>query len=590
MADSLTLTTQSYQGRYLELECSQRIDIENNRSIIDWTLYSKGGSSSYYSTGPTTVTINGTRVYYKEFTSWSDKEFPAATGSVSGSLYVEHNSDGTKVISVSLSTAIYTSSVSQYSDSWTLDDIARASAPTLSKSEVEFGENITIYSNRASGSFTHDLYYIFNGGDEERITSFGDSYTWTIPKDLMNRIRGSTAGYITFRVYTISGGSSIGSNTVSISVDVPANVVPVISSISCTDATGNLSKFGGYVQNKSRLKISVNAAGAYSSEIKTYKISAGDDEYSSNNVTTGELTTAGAVSVSATVTDSRGRTASKTTSITVLAYTGPTIDKLRVYRCNADGAANESGSYMKVELSAKITALNNKNGKTFRLEYKKSSVTSWTTKTTYTGAYTWATSYIISADPDSSYDIRLTATDSFSSATYETAIGTEFTLMDLRYTGKGIAFGKVSESDNFDVNMEAQFRKAVRAKSVTTEAGIDLDRLYNNVTGRGSNSNGNYYKFTDGTLICTKSVNLGKPSFNTAWGVLYETPLISLGSFAVPFVGELPKVSCTMLGSALIECVTGTTLTQAGSVWLVRPDQYSNNSYTLNLIAIGRWK
>ena len=58
-------------------------------------------------------------------------------------------------------------------------------------------------------------------------------------------------------------------------------------------------------------------------------------------------------------------------------------------------------AYMRVTFKASITALNNKNGKKFVLQYRKQNLASYTTHTTYTGAYTWNSSVIIAADINS---------------------------------------------------------------------------------------------------------------------------------------------------------------------------------------------
>lgn len=126
MADKFTLKTSSNDGRVLRLVCEQTSNgsVENS-STIKWTLYSEGGNSSYYSTGPTKVIINDTTVYTKSRVAWDSYKFPASKGSVNGELIVKHGSDGTKSINVSLSTAIQTSEVSTYSDTWELDSIPR---------------------------------------------------------------------------------------------------------------------------------------------------------------------------------------------------------------------------------------------------------------------------------------------------------------------------------------------------------------------------------------------------------------------------------------------------------------------------------
>ena len=82
MASTFSLTSPSYDGRYMTLSCSQSKDVETNKSTITWTLTSTGGKDKYYSTGPTTVKINGTEVYYCDRKDWTTKTFPAAKGSL----------------------------------------------------------------------------------------------------------------------------------------------------------------------------------------------------------------------------------------------------------------------------------------------------------------------------------------------------------------------------------------------------------------------------------------------------------------------------------------------------------------------------
>ncbi|UKI22358.1 MAG: DUF859 domain-containing protein [Anaerotruncus sp.] len=91
-------TSKSYEGRYLKLTITESVNVVENTSTLTWVLQSLGGSVNYYTTGPTTVTINGTQVYYKARTAWSTSQFPAAKGSTSGTITVAHNSNGSKYI------------------------------------------------------------------------------------------------------------------------------------------------------------------------------------------------------------------------------------------------------------------------------------------------------------------------------------------------------------------------------------------------------------------------------------------------------------------------------------------------------------
>jgi len=54
----------------------------------------------------------------------------------------------------------------------------------------------------------------------------------------------------------------------------------------------------------------------------------------------------------------------------------------------------------------------------------------------------------INLDTDTSYDLRLTVKDFFGTYTALTEVATAFTLMDFNASGKGLAFGKVSEEEN----------------------------------------------------------------------------------------------------------------------------------------------
>ena len=126
MANSFTLKSTTYDGRYMQLTCTQKSNgSASNSSTVTWTLSTVGGNSNYYSTGPTTVVIGGTTVYSKGRVEWNSKTFPASKGSVSGTITLGHNNDGKRSVSVSFRTAIYTGTVSVYSGTWNLDAIPR---------------------------------------------------------------------------------------------------------------------------------------------------------------------------------------------------------------------------------------------------------------------------------------------------------------------------------------------------------------------------------------------------------------------------------------------------------------------------------
>ena len=148
MANTITLQTTSYDGRYLQLVCSQQTNIEGNYSTITWVLSSVGGSVNYYDTGPTTVKINNEQVYYKARTAWSSYAFPAKKGSVSGSYTVYHDDEGKASIPVFLETAIYNSTKRTVNKTWELDTIPRGAKVLTVPSDFTDSETPLItYSN-----------------------------------------------------------------------------------------------------------------------------------------------------------------------------------------------------------------------------------------------------------------------------------------------------------------------------------------------------------------------------------------------------------------------------------------------------------
>lgn len=457
--------------------------VENNTSTVYWKLVgylgSGASSSHWYSNSyhSINVSINGSTVYSLPNTTQKAISIGTNTSAsspmtiASGYATVPHNSDGSKTCACSFSVVYRYNSAFTWKGSGNvgLTTIARASQPSCitypntTQNVGNLGSTIIIHMNPKSSAFRHTVRYAWGNKSGTIATNVQYNCQWQIPFDFANNIPSATSGWGTIYVDTYNGSKLIGTKSVTFTAVVPSSMVPSISSITCTDPKGYLSKYGGYVQNKSTLKVVVSASGSYSSSIKSYKIVANGTTYTSNSPTTGVLISSGTNTVTVTVTDSRGRTASKTASVSVLAYTSPTIGYLIAGRCNAEGTADTDGAYIIASFKAAVTALNNKNHATAKLEYKKNTDTTWTTAGTYTD-YSLAASKIFAADIDSSFNVRITIEDDFSTATYVKDVGTVFTLIDLRHTGKGIAFGKVSEEDLFDVNMDTRFRKAVRCE------------------------------------------------------------------------------------------------------------------------------
>lgn len=513
MALSGRIRGYSYDGHcsaWVEWNAVQ--DTINNGSTITATLYFNNDMDSSYEEPleAPIIYIDGQRFemhkLYPSYVSSGTWEL----GSISTTL--THNREGEKTFTLSFSYNCRWGVISG-EESWQLNIIGNASTGSFETSQVNYGSSVKLNLSRRSDSFTHILNYSFDGSAYSPLVTgiAGESCTFTIPSEWMNQIPNAPSDTVYFTLDTYSGGTLLGTTYIgTLNILVPSNIVPTISSISCSDPEGYATKYGGYVQNKSKVKVTAAVSGSYSSTISTIKITVNGHEYSSNGCITDVLITAGTNTISVTATDSRGRTTTKTTTINVLVYTSPIITELLAFRCTSNGTASEDGAYMKVVYKALISALNNKNGKTFTLQYKKQSDSSYSTHTTYTDAYTWEGYAIIAADINEAYHVLLIAKDNFATTTNQADIATAYTLMDFNKSGHGIAFGKVSESNSFECALPADFSNGVIGSNVKTTSGADLDSERKQTWFRTLRD------FNYGTLIETSidyTVTSGSPFF-----------------------------------------------------------------------------
>ena len=249
---------------------------------------------------------------------------------------------------------------------------------------------------------------------------------------------------------TYNGTTKIGSKSITATLKVPASVKPTLTSVTATRVDGNVpTTWGIYIQGKSKATLKINgAAGAQGSTISSYSISGGGFSSTASSFTTGFLTTSGTITFTAKVTDSRGRTSdAKTVSISVVAYSLPVVSSHSSQRCNSTGTVQDAGTYIKGLLSFSYASCSSKNTVTTATYYKKSSTSTWTnaSKTFSSGiAFTFGGSI----STESSYDIKYTISDAFTTITVLDTVSTASVLMDFKAGGKGIAIGKVSEYDN----------------------------------------------------------------------------------------------------------------------------------------------
>jgi len=472
--------------------------IANNTSTISWVLQLISGSSGAINSTASknwSVTVNGTTYSGTNTVGIGNN---ATKTLASGTTNIAHNSDGTKSFSYSFSQyfgiTFSGSSIGTKtgSGSGILTTIPRKSTMTVGNGTL--GTELTMTVSKKATSFTHTIKYVsgnYSGTIVEKSSSA--SVKWTPPVELANGAPNGTSVYIALTIETFNGSTSIGSNKYSITCAIPASVKPSVS-FTVADAMGYLSKYGAYVQGKSKFKIAVTASEGYNSRIVSYKVVANGKTYTTANVETDVIASSGTLTITVTVTDSRGRTATASKTVTVVEYATPKINSLTVKRTNSAGSNDSGGAYLTVVFNATVSSISSKNSAVYKLQYKKKSASSYTTVTlsAYSKVYSVTNgTYTFSADTASSYDVILSVTDDFTTAEKGGAGPSIKKIFSILSKGLGFAFGKIAEIENaleiaFDIYDKhgTQIRNGLvfYESNGSTDANTTLEELFLSAT------------------------------------------------------------------------------------------------------------
>lgn len=453
--------------------------VEDNSTTIDWKMELISGNGALYVYSKAwEVTIDGVT---KSGRTDIDLDENSTATLASGTAVIPHNDDGTKTFTYSFSQSFYLtldngSYMTKYSGSGsdTLTTIARASQPSCitwpehTQNVGYFGDEISIHMNRKSSTFTHTVRYQFGSQSGTISTGVGTGTTWVIPETLMDLIPAATSGSGTIYVDTYNGTTKIGTKSCGFTAKVPASVIPRCT-VQVLDDTDIQATYGNLVKGLSKLYVKVNGYTAYSSPITAYSVTANGVKYTKNEFVTGVLTASGTTTITATVTDKRGRTSEQASaSFPVIDYTPPVVTDLTVHRCDADGTPNDQGEYVEILFSAIVSPLNDLNSASYSVKYKETSSESWTTLTEDVNGWKPADlegnynvnnqSLIIAADGNSSYDVEVTVTDDQNTTIRSTSASTAFTLMNWNSAGNGMGIGRVAEKENtLQIGMDVEF-------------------------------------------------------------------------------------------------------------------------------------
>ena len=405
---------------------------------------------------------------------------------------ITHNADGTKsfylecrggfseVISGS-SIPVYTYKYSDYVKI-TLPTINRASSITSNATKTankQFGDSITFTMSRYNSKFTHKLTYKSGGTTYTIGEDLGTSKSYTFPTDLVSNYPNSSKPTITVTCTTYNGTKKIGSSNTTVYLTVPNTYVPSVS-LAITEANELVpSAWGVFVEGKSKLNVIVNAdlTNDGGASVKSYYTKINNQVYSTSEFTTSELNASGENIIETTITDSRGRTATCTQTISVIPYTPPTINSFKVLRCNADGTLNEEGTYGKAIIDYEISEINGLNAKTLRINLGET--IQEISLDTFSGECIAATLFE-GLQTNESYTFNAELIDTFDIVPSYFELSPSFVTRSLLNGGKGITLGRTATEEGFNSYMKNNFYD-------------DTYMINQNVNGLKTIKNGNVY-------------------------------------------------------------------------------------------------
>ena len=440
-------------------------DVANNRSTVRVTrvelktlgvgagypVYVKGG---IFVNGVQTTVLALTDTAICGISALSTSYAGGGEGSWSGfstkDTTITHSDDGTATIPIKANLTVYTSTSSgMVTVGSAISKSVNVSMPTiprvseLSASPVELGQAMSIGIVRAASGFTDTVTWSCGSVSGTIVSRTSETWiSWTPSVTLANQVPNGTAASILLRVDTFQGETQIGSRELTVSCGVPAYLVPSLT-VSVEDKLGYAAVCGGYVQNQSQARVRTQAYGTYGSTIQSIAVTCGRLTGTGADLCFA-LENSGTITVSVTVTDSRGRTAVRNTSITVLAYKKPSVTVTAGYRCDRSGNQKPDGEWLRLVFNAQVTALTgNTAAYTGSCTVHGTTQTRQASLTAYAGQFALTGgSFLISAGIDTAYDCKISVSDKFCTVeSGQVLISVAFALLDMCRDTKAIGIG-----------------------------------------------------------------------------------------------------------------------------------------------------
>lgn len=483
MATSGQIQAALSKDLYIRLAWTQTSqDTSNNTSTVSVTL-SVGASYrvSASATKSASITVNGSATTHSFVIGTHSGAWNKVIAT--RSVVIPHNSDGSKTFALSAWADVQITYSEKYvgrgsvSGSGTLNSIPRASSFSSAPNSTAMGSTWSATIAMASPSFSHAVDLIFGGVTHNIYNLLTSSVSYSIPLSWAARIPKATSGTMTVVLKTYSGTTLVGTKSYTSTLTVPSSVVPSFSSLAITRVDGPVpSAWNVYVQGKSKVTASIQSPkGSQGSTITGYSIKL-DSSTATSQSKTFDLTTSGTKTITATIKDSRNRTATRTQTITVQPYSAPKLSNVEVERCLSNGTPDTDGTYLRAKVDYTLSSVAGKNttATQTKITYRKKGTSTWTTGPTFSdNVYTSAFGGGLISTNDQ-YEVGIVVSDPISSSNYATTVGTALVTMDFRKGGRGVAFGMVASQDGvLESDFIGQFNNGFNTPRIP--AGADLN-------------------------------------------------------------------------------------------------------------------
>lgn len=590
-----------YQSLTLS-QISQNIQDNTSQVRILWESTQTGASHNDYSrTAYYDVSVNGGEVTQYSVTY----TLPAnSTKTILDTIItVPHNNDGTGTVRVRtwMDTRI-SAGVVEKSQTLTLSTIPRATTPVIAP--LVMGQEGTIILDPASNDFTHTITYNFG------IRYFGTIVTktaersikWTPLKSFANLLTSAESGQMHFKCMTYNGDTLIGSTDVWTKITVSPDTVPTVS-VNLSDAAGYENIYG-WVQNKSRVKASITAAGVMGSKIIDTVMTVNGKVVDAN--AENSLPDSGNIPVKVVVTDSRKRTATYSTNLSVSAYTTPVINNLAYVRGSYTESVwteNPSGADIKITFTLAMALPDNRANLTVSLD----SVAKQTVTNQSAGAKTL---YLSSVGTDTTRKLEVAVSDAFGSKTSKEIIVTTIEVpLNINFSLPSVCFGGIAEKEktvqckwpvdlNGDMTIVGDLKlNGISIRDILSKLGVDY------IVEQGLTGKWRWRKWASGIAEMWATFDSDSLEMTSqTWGSLYTASWMGLAAnkaarqYPFAFV-ENPVVSATpTVGSGNIWLATntendiGTRLTHAPAYQCVRANDAIVKVPQISYYVVGRYK